>query len=278
MRFVRDLSESARRRTTRIMLGCAAALITAPPVALAIPLTQEELMPVGGPAHSEGQVDCFNTSDLLPNPAIWVNNCPWVDQSLVDNGFTPANGWTFRYANAAGQDFQLQSKLDITNYFAWTVDEPSVTNRHGTEFPGRVHEEDAGGAIFTMDYNPIGAAPVNVHWIQAYRHRLGTGQPYTIHLDGFRPGDAVPWYDNRGAAGNDWFLDTPYDECTPECNYNTDVQFQVFLAVDNIVGGNHVVDLYEGIWWGYTYNCIPEPSALLLIGVGLLASIRRVRD
>jgi hypothetical protein len=151
-----------------------------------------------------------------------------------------------------------------------------VTNRHGVEYPGRVHEEDAGGAIFTVDYNPIGADPVNIHWIQAYRQRLGTGQPYTVHLDDpGGAGDGVPWYDSGGAAGNDWFLDTPYDECIPECNYNTDVQFQLFLAVDNIVGGNHVVDLYEGLWWGYTYDCIPEPSSLVLIALGATMISRR---
>ncbi|MBI5864103.1 MAG: PEP-CTERM sorting domain-containing protein [Planctomycetes bacterium] len=258
-----------------IALCCGATMAAGPSLARAVPLTQEELMPVGGPAHSEGQVDCWNTTDLIPNPAIWVNSCPWVNQGLTDAGFTAGNGWTFRYADAAGRDFELASKLDITNYYAWTVDEPTVTGRHGDEYPGRFHEEDVGGAIFTAEYNPIGADPVNIHWVQAYRQRLGAGQPYTVHLDDPRAGDGVPWYDSGGAAGNDWFLDTPADPCRVECDYNTDVQFQLFVAVDNIVEGNHVVDLYEGLWWGYTYNCIPEPASILLMGLALGAVRRR---
>jgi hypothetical protein len=46
-----SVSVSARRRPPRPVLALAALAISAPSAALAIPLTKEELMPVGGPPH-----------------------------------------------------------------------------------------------------------------------------------------------------------------------------------------------------------------------------------
>ena len=117
---------------------------------------------------------------------------------------------------------------------------------------------------------------MDIHWIQAYRQSLGGGE-YTIHLDDPPDPGGVPWYDVGGAAGNTWFLDIPYDWCTPPCCYGTDVEFQVFLAVDNLVAGVHNVDIYEGIWWGYEYDCVPEPATLILLALGGLLAIGRRR-
>jgi len=182
----------------------------------------------------------------------------------------------------------LIGNLDILDYYAWVVNEPDVSAPNGDSYPGDIHNADAGGAAFVLSYKQLLATdpdPHTIHWVQAYRQSLDGG-PYEIKLD--NGGAASPFYDALGAAGTytlpggsgigSWFLDTPRDcenpgHCLAEGieDYHTNVQFNVFLAVEN---APRDVTLYAGYHWGYLYTTAdtPEPSAISLFvgGVGLL--------
>jgi hypothetical protein len=111
-----------------------------------------------------------------------------------------------------------------------------------------------------------------VHWIQAVNSTYGWGTPAqnSVHLDW--DGSATPFYDNFSAAGSNYFFDVPFaKEFEYETNPVANVQFQVFLCVDNVVGGTNNVTLYGGEWWGYQYNAtdVPEPAPLAVAGVGV---------
>ncbi len=224
----------------------------------------------------------YNSSTLHPSPAIRMEaGCPWVTQALADNSYESEHDWNFRYTDEQGEDLSLQNHLSIVTYEPFVVNAPDVQTRGGL-YTGRsrVSNKDCGGAVLYVEYNPAeNIDPVaNVHWIQAYHQRIGTGSPYTTHLDDLNgTSDGLPWYDSAGAAGSDWFLDRPYDVCLDcpcpgpsKTACDTDVEFQVFLAVDNVETQDgrtvHNVDVYEGIWWGYEFRCtpIPEPAALVV--------------
>ena len=267
--------------TGLLLMVWAAAVLTALPLAAAS-LTPAELAPVGGDPKATGWgPKCFNISEVSPNPAIWMNQCDWLDTSLTSAGFTPANGWNFRYSDpATGADFSLTAKLDITQYYAWVVNEPKIMCGDGVERGGRAQyqNKDRGGAVFYLEYTPAPGTsdPANIHWIQAVNSRYGNS--LSTHLDDPNKTDGVPWYDSGGAAGNTWFADIPSTPCVCPCCYSSDVDFQVFLAVDNVTPtGTHNVDIYEGIWWGYDYECVPEPVTMLGVFMGLSCLGRYIR-
>jgi hypothetical protein len=227
----------------------------------------------------------YNKSTLDPYPAIWMDQCDWVTTALTNAGYTETNGWYFTYNE--GED--LRSKVEIKVYDAFVVNAPDVNTRGGLyKGKDRVSNTDCGGAVLYLEYNPTGSDPTSIHWVQAYRQRLTEGGSYTIHLD--NPTAGTPWYDVGGAAGNNWFLDRPYDVCStcgcrPPTSCNTDVEFQVFIAVDTTreEGGKmrHDVTVYDGLWWGYEYVCVPIPlppavwGGLAIMGVLVARRARR---
>jgi len=127
-----------------------------------------------------------------------------------------------------------------------------------------------------------------------------------------------PFYRGIGGNGNiqgspdtAWMLDIPYD-CenvlqsarvqglntgpAPSClssNPSGDdrflilsaqVNFETFVATQNVVNGVHKVTLYGGVSWGFTYtnsDTAPEPAPFVLLGGGLVLAViggrRRVR-
>jgi hypothetical protein len=261
---------------------------------------------VGGPDRASNfGPDDLNISHTQPCPAEFLagggsttGGSDWLMTALTSSGFGKSEGWNFSYASEA-TGVNLILNFDVFDYYAWVVNEPDVSAPNGLSFPGRVHDADAGGAVFVLSYKPLLATdpdPSKVHWVQAYRQSLN-GDPYEIRLD--NPGGAAsPFYDVGGAAGTyslldgsgigSWFLDTPLDCETKNIltcesaegieDYHTNVEFNVFLAVEN---EPRDVTLYAGDHWGYVYTTAdtPEPRSIYMVlgGVALFV-LHRVRS
>jgi hypothetical protein len=308
-------------RCSRVVLGYLVGFLVIALSAGALPAIAAPICtPQGGPDFAEGfGRDDLNISDLTPCPAEFLagsgsttGGSDWIITALNNSGFGPKAGWNFHYATeAVGVSYILD--LNIADYYSWAVNEPDVTSPNGAISNGRVHNADAGGAIFILTYVPTQMDhpdPSTVHWVQAFRESINGGG-YTITLDGPIEETHSPFYDACylivqndvevkicGAAGTynipsenrigAWFRDRPLDcetgnfqTCATEEgieDYHTDVQFNVFLAVENKEIPGDVI-LYAGYHWGYQYITadISEPGSLylLLTGTLLLVLARR---
>lgn len=237
-----------------------------------------------GPAQASGWWnDCYVTSTLDPNPALQMEDCVWMHDALMAQGFTEQNGWTINF----GVD--LDGTITIRDYFAWVINEPVVLNRHGTPFGGQA-AGPIGGAVLGLDYDAGPGDPTggDVHWIQVINtdcpsnhgqengHNGGGG--YWEYIDNAPNSPGNPFYDEFGAAGSDWFLDIPYRHCGDGCDNACDWEAQVFLATGNLI--TKTLDIYEdGVWWGFELECqIPAPGALLVLALGFFTPYRRRRS
>jgi hypothetical protein len=217
-------------------------------------------------------------TDGSGNP-VQVTSCPWIMPALQGAGFTN-NNWNFSFAGAAASQFFFND-ITVVKYEAQVGTPGKFTDPAGTVWGGYYTNQEAGGAYFQLKYTPQAGDPQNVHWIQAVNSTYGWGTPAqnSVHLDW--DGSATPFYDNFSAAGSNYFFDVPFaKEFEYEGHPVADVQFQVFLAVDNIVGGTNNVTMYGGEWWGYQYDAVeivPEPTigALIMFGIFSVSIMRR---
>jgi len=240
-----------------------------------------------GKSASGGYGDDFHRSTLYSltedgNQAETMYSCPWVDIGLEKQDFNSAKGWKFTYAGEENSAF-IKNDLKVEVYEPWVVTAPRVETPRGT-IPAAGPAE-WGGAYLQLSYTPKPGDPCNIRWIQAVDSSYHGGA-YDIHLD--NPYDrSTPFYDPAGAAGVEpnktgWFYDRPsWPEDENEINPVADFEAQVFLAEDFGVrnGVQHDMTIYGGLWWGYQYsafdNPIPEPTTVLLFGLGGLALLQR---
>ncbi len=182
-----------------------------------------------------------------------------------------------------------QPTLAVVRYDPWVVSQPTYTDPNGGVWGGALTNDEAGGANIELKFDPTGSIedPLhgqNFHWIQAlianYRRNTGTSTS-TGRLDGYSAG--MPFYDQNSAAGIKdgvgYFADIPgVNEAEYEGNLVGDVQFQVFLALDNGAGGgfDHNVTIYGGYWWGYQYTAVDVPEPPMAFA-GVLALVWCVR-
>ena len=249
-----------------LLLVCALQTASAAPSKLAAPTAQFK-----GPT-------AMNTSTLVPYGYRYTTYCNWVSGALTTFSNNNA-GWNFTWAGPVNSAFS-KNDFTVNQYDAYVVTQP--TNKLPNTYKSNFQNADAGGAIFVLTYQPQNGNPTNgvggitLHWVQAYNESL-KGGPFTSSLDVSAKAktDKVPWYDDGYAAGfggnnSFWFQDRPYDSIG---NSPANVQFQMFLAADKVVGGVNDVTLYGGEWWGYTYSATPtpdpEPSTLFLLGSGV---------
>lgn len=251
------------------------------------------------PAVGFGQDD-WNISTLNPPSAIPVDGDYFSNLKKVlgapgqgpgGKGFNTGTGWDFSQAGAAATNAVL-ADITIDEYYPWVVNSPDVDNPANPD--GGIYNVgktnvDVGGAVFSMTYTPKAGDPANVHFVQVYGESLNGGAT-TYHVDTL-DGSKNPFYDQQQGAsvetlpdGSQWFSDEPYlCESGPkvDCSIEGAEDFGgtfyagVFIATDNVVNGVNKVTIYGGELWGYTYSNsdspVPEPSAAMLTGTGMLA-------
>lgn len=241
--------------------------------------------PKGGPDQTPGTAsgshnNCWLTSTLDPAPARQMDDCPWLHNALEAQNMDGDHGWTITFAA------DLPGVITIDEYYAWVEEMPPVTNRHGTTYPGTA-EGCIGGAVLDLNYDVVPPNPA-MRWIQVIRTDAPTphgqangydepGTDYYQYIDNGGNPAGDPFYDPVHTAGSDWFIDTPWRECAcPPCNFNCDWEAQLFMATGD--PQTHTLTIYDdGVWWGFDFSCIPEPSTLflLLAAVAGLSARRR---
>jgi hypothetical protein len=271
-------------------------------------LTVGGLWPLSGqaalsPATASGWgVDDWNTSTLIPNtvvngnntPAIYTSQCAWITAAMnaFCNTYKASYQWAPAFAN-------LASDLTVSDYAAWVVNPNANSPVNGFNLVPRA-SGDKGGATFGLTYTPKAGDPTSVIFIQAYQEILyglngNFNNPTTnVKLDTSAP-QKGPQYGGASSytAGVSKMADRPFDSeldtaMFPE-GYNTDVEFQTVVAVNNGLDANGDVNftLYNyAEWWGYQYSNtdvrpVPEPTtclagALMLVPFGT-ALVRRIR-
>lgn len=237
-------------------------------------------------------VDDNNTSTLVPFGAQYVTASGFLNNAIANSAFNNAN-WVFQFVNGTTTPFIPVGDLTVNLYSAWVVTNNPVADPGGTLRNRPVNGADGGGANFAVTYaqraDSTDPAANTIHFLQIFRESLN-GQAATFHVDNL--GGATPFYDPLGlssiGANSSWMFDISYDcengdtgetqNNQPTCVGGVDdtllssaLDFQVFVAVDNLVGTVHTVNLYGGEAWGYRYTNadVPEPSTFTLLVVGL---------
>ena len=237
-------------------------------------------------------VDDNNTSTLVPFGAQYTTASGFLNNAIANSAFNNAN-WIFQFVNGTTTPFIPAGDLTVNTYSAWVVTNDPVADPGGTLRNRPVNGADGGGANFALTYTPRAASTdpgaASIHFLQIFRESLN-GQAATFNLDNGQPG--TPFYDpgfisNIGAISS-WMFDISYDcengltgetqNRQPTCMGGMDevllssaLDFQVFVAVDNLADGVHTVNLYGGEAWGYRYSNtdVPEPSTFTLFAAGL---------
>jgi hypothetical protein len=238
-------------------------------------------------------VDDNNTSTLIPFGAQYITASGFLNNAIANSAFNNAN-WIFQFVNGTTTPFIPPGDLTVNTYSAWVVTNDPVADPGGTLRNRPVNGADGGGANFALTYTPRAASTdpgaASIHFLQIFRESLN-GQAATFNLDNGQAG--TPFYDpgfiSNIGANSSWMFDISYDcengltgetqNNQPTCMGGMDevllssaLDFQVFVAVDNLADGVHTVNLYGGEAWGYRYSNtdVPEPSTFTLFVAGLV--------
>jgi hypothetical protein len=129
-----------------------------------------------------------------------------------------------------------------------------------------------GGAL-DLDYVNTGTGPANVSWIQVVYTNIFGGE--ASFVDATAPG--TPLYDALGTADGTFFWDrSQHPEDLGEYYFYADL-----YVVDHAPGAANIT-IWQGLSWGWNTlrpagpgdgPVVPEPMALVLAGIGVVASI-----
>jgi hypothetical protein len=196
-----------------------------------------------------------------------------VNYMGVLNGFR-SGAWTFNYTDARQQDLTLSNGSLVIKTYSTFVDPANGINASMV------------GADLYVSYNPTAGTNDppknnNLHWIQVVYDNWDTAPGTTENvLDA--TGGFDPYYDNAGAANQDFFWDQPSRSTNTPTSMLNSYDFsrgpifwtaELFLAQE--VGRRQrpadagTVNIYDGIRWGWQVTLVPEPGTTAF-GVAVL--------
>lgn len=235
-------------------------------------------------------------SQLTPWRATFMpaGSCAWLQTGLdaqgyreirpgIDDPATIGDGrWTINRRTLAGD-------LHLDMYKAWVEVNPALTIA-GTQVYSDDPAPGYGGALFGLRYVPGQGDPTTgIHWMQVIRTNVGINAPgndpgnYEIYLDNARNAGVSPYYDFAGAASptgqrtnadgsfrDAWVADGP----ARAIRNGVDWQAQMFVSTWD--PAREVINIYDGVWWGFQLGT-PAPGPVALGAMGLLVAARRRR-
>jgi hypothetical protein len=206
-----------------------------------------------------------DTVTLTPDPVTHVAGASAAMQAQLAAAF-PA--WTFTFAVGG-----LAGTLNIDQYKA------TSSGAHN------------GGGLLEATYTRAAGDPTiaNLHWIQLVDTNKPLGGTTTPYIDPRPNDDTLPFYwtlaeDGQAANGNKTantyhFFDNSNRTCTAHPETINWAGELLLASWDNNDPG--AVTVYDGVKWGWTLHCVPEPNStttlMLLLTVGIATVVRRRR-
>jgi len=227
-----------------------------------------------------------------------------------EGGLTPGGTWLIDDGDVDYLSLSTAEKQEIYNDITGQFD-PAWEYAWGSSLGGDIHVDQyfavdddgydkygnylcAHGADIVVHYEDI-TVPTGktVDWLQVYTesgqavqypdpYKWTVDPPPGITIDGVVQ-DQAPFYYNQGEnATPSRFSDSPRDYHLEALPWSGGVTFYLFLASwdGTYTPGTypHTVTLHDGIAWGYTGYCVPEPvSCVLFAGSVFGALILRLK-
>jgi hypothetical protein len=195
-----------------------------------------------------------DTVTLTPDPVTYLADASAAMQARLAAEF-PGFNFTFQTGGLAGT-------LHINRYEA------------GTRGP---HQ---GGGILEATYTRNAADPPlgQLQFVQMINSNDPAGGTTSPYIDPRPNDDTQPFYytsaeaaDARtAAAGTFRFIDFSSRPCR---NHPDHITWRGELILASANGRN--VDVYDGIRWGWDFQCVPEPSSLVLVTIGAVGIVFR---
>ena len=267
----------------------------------------------GSTATATGNYD-VTTPETLTSTTIdisYFTSCYFITNGIA--GKFDSYHFVFAGQGAASEIPNIDaSDFTISQYKPWVVNNnatnnfvsgPDVVGTNLVKHYRGFTNQDVGGADIVISYTPQNPSdPTNVNFLQAYIESTNGSGFTSGTID--NGGSGGPYYNEGGVSGTGttnqsgtiplvssadtpaWIVDIPY---TPEWGFgpvpvdeainSQTVTFQTFISGQKDIGGTIYNVLYGGVQWGYTFTTVdvPEPTMLVLLGVGGLAMLRRRR-
>jgi MYXO-CTERM domain-containing protein len=243
------------------------------------------------------RADGTGQSTLYPWRATFMpaGSCEWLTTALDAQGYRQVRPG-IDDPNTIGDGRWVINRLSLTGnltldtYKAF-VDSAPVVSVAGHNVYTVTDVTGYGGAAFGLKYAPGAGDPTaNLRWLQVIdtnRPTSGNNNPLAnnIYLDNEENAGTSPFYDTGNAndpGGYDyngtgglvdrWVADRPRRAIETGVTW----QAQTFLSTWD--PAREIINIYDGVWWGYDLATVPTPGTLALLGLGLPLAVRRRRS
>jgi len=189
------------------------------------------------------------------------------------------------YLDAGGMDaMKVKDQLE-EEFPTWTVNLagaiPGTLTIHN--YHAKIFQEHWGGIDwFDGTFNPpAGGGVAGLRWIQMIDTNYPLGGDDSPYIDPRPNDDDLPFYwteqEHKKYSGTDYiyFYDAPRRDCRSHPDF---IWWRAYLFIGTWDEKNPgSISLHDGVQWGFDFRCVPEPTSLLALTIGLVALAYRRR-